>query len=77
MKDYHDIWVLSRTLEFDGPNLSDAIRATFQRRDTDVLSETPAELMREYTGQPETSQVWDTYRKGFSASTSDLPEDLQ
>ncbi|MDO9108488.1 MAG: nucleotidyl transferase AbiEii/AbiGii toxin family protein [Coriobacteriia bacterium] len=36
MKDYHDIWMLSRTLEFDGPDLSDAIRATFQRRGTDV-----------------------------------------
>ncbi|MDZ4655204.1 MAG: nucleotidyl transferase AbiEii/AbiGii toxin family protein [Coriobacteriia bacterium] len=77
MKDYHDIWMLSRTLEFDGQDLADAIRATFQRRDTELPSETPAELTREYTGQPETSRMWDTYRKGFSASACDLPEDLQ
>ncbi len=77
MKDYHDIWMLSRTLEFDGQDLADAMRATFQRRDTELPAETPAELTREYTGQPETSRMWDTYRKGFSASASDLPEDLQ
>lgn len=77
MKDYHDIWMLSRTLEFDGQDLANAIRATFQRRGTDVPSETPVELTREYTGQPETSRMWDTYRKGFSASVSGLPEDLQ
>lgn len=77
MKDYHDIWMLSRTLEFDGRDLADAIRATFERRGTELPAETPAELTREYTGQPETSQMWDTYRKGLSASASNLPEDLQ
>ena len=77
MKDYHDIWMLSRTLEFDGQDLADAMHATFQRRDTELPAETPAELNREYTEQPETSRMWDTYRKGFSASASELPEDLQ
>lgn len=50
---------------------------TFERLDTVPPSETPAELTREYTGQPETSRMWDTCRKGFSASASGLPEDLQ
>jgi predicted nucleotidyltransferase component of viral defense system len=77
MKDYHDIWMLARTLEFDGQDLADAMRATFRRRDTELPAATPAELTREYTGQPETSRMWGTYRKEFSASTSDLPEDLQ
>lgn len=77
MKDYHDIWMLLRTLEFDGQDLADAMAATFERRETELPAETPAELKREYTGQPETSQMWDTYRKGFSASASELPEDLQ
>ena len=77
MKDYHDIWMLSRTLEFDGQDLADAMLATFERRDTELPAETPAELNREYTEQPETSRMWDTYRKGFSASASELPEDLQ
>jgi predicted nucleotidyltransferase component of viral defense system len=77
MKDYHDIWMLSRTLEFDGQDLADAMRATFERRDTELPTEIPAELTREYTGQAETSRMWDTYRSGFSAATGDLPEHLQ
>lgn len=77
MKDYHDLWMLSRTLEFDGHDLADAMRATFERRDTELPAETPAELAREYTRQPETSRMWGTYRKGPSAAASDLPEDLQ
>ncbi|MDY0341193.1 MAG: nucleotidyl transferase AbiEii/AbiGii toxin family protein [Coriobacteriia bacterium] len=77
MKDYHDIWMLLRTLEFDGQDLADAMSATFQRRGTELPAETPAELTREYTGQPETSRMWDTYRKGFPGPVMDLPEDLQ
>jgi predicted nucleotidyltransferase component of viral defense system len=77
MKDYHDVWMLSRTLEFEGQDLADAMRATFQRRGTKLPAETPAELTNEYTGQPETSRMWDTYRRGFSAAAGDLPEDLQ
>jgi len=77
MKDYHDIWMLAHTLEFDGQDLANAIRATFQRRETELPAETPAELTREYTGQPETSRMWDTYRKGFPAPASGLPEDFQ
>ena len=77
MKDYHDIWMLSRTLEFDGQDLANAMRATFERRGTELPAETPAELTPEYTGQPETSRTWDTYRKGLSAPASDPPEDLQ
>jgi DNA-binding ferritin-like protein (Dps family) len=77
LKDFHDIWMLSRTLEFDGQDLADAMRATFQRRGTELPAETPAELTREYTGQPETSRMWETYRKAFQEPVSNLPEDLQ
>ena len=36
MKDFYDIWILSRTLGFSGDGLSQAMRFTFQRRQTDV-----------------------------------------
>ena len=77
MKDYHDIWMLSQALGFDGQDLADAMRATIERRDTELPTEIPAELTREYTGQAETSRMWDTYRRRFSAATGDLPEHLQ
>ena len=34
MKDFYDIWLLSRQFDFNGPELAEAIRLTFARRDT-------------------------------------------
>jgi len=36
MKDFYDIWLLSRRFNFDGIRLAEAIRLTFQRRGTAV-----------------------------------------
>ena len=41
MKDFHDIWVLARNLEFGGERLSEAIRKTFERRKTDLPKSAP------------------------------------
>ena len=34
MKDFYDIWLLSRCFDFEGTKLSEAIRLTFERRET-------------------------------------------
>ena len=34
MKDFHDIWLLSRQFDFDGHELAEAIRCTFEQRGT-------------------------------------------
>jgi hypothetical protein len=34
MKDFYDIWLLSRNFEFEGKTLAEAIRLTFERRGT-------------------------------------------
>jgi len=36
MKDFYDIWLLSRQFDFDGARLSEAIRLTFGQRDTEL-----------------------------------------
>ena len=36
MKDFYDIWLLSRQFEFDGDKLAEAIRLTLENRDTKV-----------------------------------------
>jgi hypothetical protein len=41
MKDFYDVWLLSRTRQFSGRMLSKAIRATFKRRDTPLPEEIP------------------------------------
>lgn len=39
MKDFYDIWLLSRQFDIDGNNLADAIRRTFDRRGTPIPAE--------------------------------------
>ncbi len=36
MKDFYDIWLLSRQFEFSGHNMAEAIRLTFERRETQI-----------------------------------------
>jgi len=41
MKDFYDLWKLSRDFSFDGSVLSEAVRKTFGRRDTDLPKDKP------------------------------------
>lgn len=36
MKDFYDVWLLSRQFEFDGAELAEAVRLTFENRDTEI-----------------------------------------
>jgi hypothetical protein len=42
MKDFYDIWLLSRQFDFDGAKLAKAIRLTFERRGTALPKEVEA-----------------------------------
>ena len=42
MKDFYDIWLLSRQCDFDGATLQKAIIATFQKRATPIPIEMPS-----------------------------------
>ena len=44
MKDFYDLWYLSRHFAFDGATLLQAIKATFERRGTSLQSERPLAL---------------------------------
>jgi hypothetical protein len=44
MKDFYDIAVLARSFSFDGELLTQAIRATFERRKTPLPTTTPVAL---------------------------------
>jgi hypothetical protein len=42
MKDFFDIWLLSRQFNFEGPKLAEAIRLTFDQRETPLPTEIEA-----------------------------------
>jgi hypothetical protein len=48
MKDFYDVWFLSRRFEFDGETLVRAIRATFDRRKTKLPTSVPLALTQEF-----------------------------
>ena len=58
MKDYYDLWVLAREFEFDGELLKDAIRATFQRRQTPLPEDLPAGLAESFTTDSGKQAQW-------------------
>jgi hypothetical protein len=61
MKDFYDIWILSRTLAFSGHGLSQAIRYTFQRRQTSVPTVAPVALTAAFYGDPTHVRQWGAF----------------
>lgn len=65
MKDFFDVWSLARQFDFDGAALSQALRATFQRRKTDIPSEVPLALSDEFANDATKRTQWNAFlRKG-------------
>ena len=65
MKDFYDLWYLSRRFAFDGPSLVQAIKATFERRGTPLPSERPLALTAEFAEDPAKQTQWNAFvRRG-------------
>ena len=70
MKDFYDLWVISRRFEFDGAVLSDAISATFVRRKTPLPESLPVALSGEFADSPAKRGQWRAFvRKNQLAGT--------
>lgn len=61
MKDFYDIWALSREFEFNGGVLSAAIQATFKRRKTALTPTMPLALTSEFSGDPLKQTQWKAF----------------
>ena len=74
MKDFYDIWILSRTLGFSCHGLREAIRYTFQRRQTSVLTTVPVALTAAFYDDPIHARQWSAFvrRIGEAALADDF-----
>jgi predicted nucleotidyltransferase component of viral defense system len=73
MKDFFDLVILSRTFSFDGKVLVRAIRATFDRRGTDVPRTLPVALTQEFTEDRVKNSQWNAFvRKSDAPGIGDL-----
>jgi hypothetical protein len=61
MKDFYDIWALSREFDFDGGVLSAAIQATFKRRKTALTPTMPLALTSDFSGDPLKQTQWKAF----------------
>jgi predicted nucleotidyltransferase component of viral defense system len=73
MRDFYDLWTISRTFEFDGAVLTAAIRATFDRRRTDHPAGEPTGLTDEFAHSDEKRTQWGAFI-GRERLTMEPPE---
>jgi hypothetical protein len=75
MKDFYDLWILSRGFTFSGETLSRAIGATFKRRGTAVPTGEPEGLSAAFYDDPGKQRQWSAFlgRTGLAGQTPALP----
>lgn len=61
MKDFHDVWALATSFNFDGRRLQRAIAACFERRGTPWTAEAPRPLTTAFYRMPELAARWRSY----------------
>lgn len=61
LKDFLDIWILIQEQDFSGSVLSEAIKATFQRRRTPLPESTPAAFTPTFYSAPRKQAQWRAY----------------
>lgn len=74
MKDFYDIWVLSRTSEFTDDRLARAIAATFARRNTEIPSELPDALTPAFAADATKVQQWNAFAADVAFEPGTLVE---
>ena len=73
MKDFYDLWALSRLYAFEGSVLLKAIQATFARRET-VIEATPFGLEEEFANDSGRSMQWTAFLRRSRIASA--PESL-
>lgn len=74
MKDFYDIWILSKSFDFAGDRLARAIAATFARRDTAVPVDLPDALTPAFANDEQKQKQWNAFLKDVSANPGSLED---
>jgi predicted nucleotidyltransferase component of viral defense system len=67
MKDYYDLWTISQHSDIDGKLLSQAIEATFKKRNTDIPTDIPLALDDQFSGDHFKQMQWSAFVKRIDA----------
>jgi predicted nucleotidyltransferase component of viral defense system len=80
MKDYYDVWMLTRTFAIDPGRLRRAVDATFARRSTPLLATTPEGLSEAFAADADKQAQWQAFTRNLAAprpALGDLVADLR
>ena len=61
MKDFYDLRTIAKEFQFDGSNLTKAIRATFARRGTQIPSSNPAAFTNDFYSNADKQIQWKAF----------------
>lgn len=75
MKDFYDVWMMSKVFTFDGYVLQAAIKATFNRRRTSISRTIPIALMCEFAEDKDHIKQWNAFIKRNSLDIGDAEFD--
>lgn len=73
MKDFFDLWILSRTFPFAGTILRRAIQATFRRRKTELPTDVPLALTDAFADDAGKQTQWKAFVARADLSTQVVP----
>jgi predicted nucleotidyltransferase component of viral defense system len=76
MKDFFDVWTLTRSFDYDGRVLCQAMKVTFERRKTELPSTAPMALTPEFYGDRTKQSQWEAFlkRSQLAAQSTTLDE---
>jgi predicted nucleotidyltransferase component of viral defense system len=79
MKDYYDLYILSKTFSFSGNTLARAINATFMRRNTPIPQDMPLALSDEFAMNKDKLSQWKGFlnRSGLGGLDADLSQIIE
>ncbi len=77
MKDFFDLYWLSRNMDFDGTRLRDSIVATFDRRGTDIPEEEVIALTEVFSCRSDKQMQWKAFTRKSNLPEVDLKDVVQ
>lgn len=66
LKDFYDVWMLSKVYEFDDARLAQAIAATFHRRKSEIPVELPDAFTEAFSKDDRKLQQWDAFIRNMA-----------
>lgn len=73
MKDYYDLWTLSRTMRFECEALRTALRATAERRKTPLPTDLPVGLSDRFAADASKQAQWGAFARKLGGSHAAIP----